>query len=95
MSKSETNKATKPTNDNAVAFPAPTKAPEGKLIGLDGPSLKAASVLASTIVFSSPVYALQANPTNILAMADLFEKYCYGEVKVSTPEAEPAETIAG
>ncbi len=56
--------------------------------------LKAQCVSAASVLFASPAFATQANPQNIIGLADLFYNYITGTVKVTAEnkqgEGEPA-----
>ncbi len=59
-------------------------------LGLTKELTKAITILASAIIFASPAYATQANPKNIVSLADLFSRYVGGEVTVQHPSDEVA-----
>ncbi len=46
---------------------------------------RALMMIASSIMFSAPAFATQANPNNIISLGDLFYRFVKGEVTVNQP----------
>ncbi len=53
--------------------------------------LKALSMVAASTLFAAPQFTNQANPTNILGMADLMFQYMQGKVTMTPPEMDAVE----
>lgn len=56
------------------------------LVGLTDSAVRTLSVLSATLMFAQPQFLKEANPTNIIGLADLFFKYSTGRVEVQQPE---------
>jgi hypothetical protein len=63
----------------------------GTTVGLSIEAIKTVSILASAIMFAAPAFATQANPQNVIALADMFAKYASGDIAVSTPKDETSK----
>lgn len=65
----------------------------GPTVGLTAEAIKAFALLASSIMFAAPAFATQANPNNIIALADMFYNFATGSIKVQQPSDEAANPV--
>lgn len=69
-----------------ISQSAPTPDITNTLIGLTDSAVRTFSVLSATLMFAQPQFVKEANPTNILGLADLFFKYATGRVDIQQPD---------
>lgn len=76
---------TKAKKKTTVTSMRPTINLPTNIVALNDASLKALCMLSSSMMFAAPAFATQANPQNILALADLMWRYVVGSVAVQQP----------
>lgn len=75
-------------NDKVIDF-----VPANSIEAIDSANdntVRALSILASAILFAAPAFVKEANPQNILALADMFNRFAKGTVIVQQPSDQVA-----